>query len=148
MNLQKQNDLRFGFLNEKVIHKYLENYFGTLNNTADNDKYGKHFEFDKYNDKCFIELKTRRIKHNQYPTLMFGSNKYNKAQELLRGNPELRIFYVWKCLDGCYYWEHDSSEYTERISGRRDRGRIEENNCIHISTEYLTKLEGNEIIII
>ena len=39
---------------------------------------------------------------------------------------------MWRCYDGVYYWEHDSSEYTERISGRNDRGIIEEDKCIHI----------------
>ncbi len=146
MNKQKSIDLNLGFRSEEEIHSYLENYFGSLRKTKDNINYGKYFEFDKYNDYCFIELKTRRIKHNQYHSLFFGKNKYIKGQTLIEENPNIRIFYIWRCLDGVYYWEHGSSEYTEEISGRRDRGKIEENVCIHISQVNLTKLEDNKII--
>ena len=143
---KKRIDLNLGFRSEDEIHAYLENYFGTLKKTRDNINYGDYFEFDKYNDNCFIELKTRRIRHNQYHSLFFGKNKYLKGKKLLEQDPSLRIFYVWRCLDGCYYWEHDSSDYTEEISGRRDRGTIEENLCIHINQKNLKKLEENKII--
>ena len=131
MNKIKINDLNFGFQSEKNIHSYLENYFGELKETK--EKYGSHFEFDKYNENYLIELKTRRIKHNQYHSLFFGKNKFIKGEELLKENPELKIYYLWRCNDGVYGWLHDSTEYTEEISGRRDRGKIEENLCIHIS---------------
>tara|TARA_B100000676_G_C17699585_1_gene640545 strand:+ start:61 stop:492 length:432 start_codon:yes stop_codon:yes gene_type:complete len=140
---QKQIDLRYGFKSEKEIHSYLEKTFGELKDTK--DKFGKHFEFDKYNEKYFIEIKTRRINHRQYPTLMFGKNKYLKGEELLKKNPKLRIFYLWRCYDGVYYWEHNSSEYTEQISGRRDRGCIEESMCIHIATEYINHIDNLEL---
>ena len=107
MNNKKINDLNFGFQSEKDIHSYLENYL--------------------------IELKTRRIKHNQYHSLFFGKNKFIKGEELLKDNPELKIYYLWRCIDGVFGWLHDSTEYNEEISGRRDRGKIEENLCIHIS---------------
>lgn len=139
MNTKKKQDLRFGNYNERIIHNNLEKYFGKLLNTA--DKYGTHYEFDKYNDKYLIEIKSRRINHNQYKSLMFGSNKYKKGKELLKDNPELRIFYIWNCLDGCYYWEHDTTEFTEELSGRRDRGKIEEDMCVHIDTKHLLKLD-------
>ena len=128
--MEKDKDRQFGFIAEYEKHNYLEKFFGKLKLTK--EKYGRYFEFDKYNDKYFIELKTRKINHNQYSTLFFGKNKYLKGKELLEANPDLRIFYIWNCLDGLYYWEHDSSKYTEKISGRRDRGKIEENMCIHI----------------
>ena len=131
MNKIKINDLNFGFQSEKDIHSYLEKYFGELKETK--EKYGSHFEIDKCNEKYLIELKTRRIKHNQYHSLFFGKNKFIKGEELLKENPELKIYYLWRCNDGVYGWLHDSTEYTEEISGRRDRGKIEENLCIHIS---------------
>ena len=136
--MQKEKDLQFGFSEEKNKHEYLEKFFGKLNYTS--DKYGKHFEFDKYNEKYFIELKSRKINHNQYSTLFFGKNKYLKGKKLLEANPELRIFYMWNCFDGIYYWEHGSSEYTEKISGRRDRGKIEENMCIHIQQKNINNI--------
>ena len=66
MNNQKQIDLRFGFKSENDIHEYLETYFGKLLRTEENINMGKYYEFDKYNEDVFIEMKTRRINHNQY----------------------------------------------------------------------------------
>lgn len=137
---KKSQDLRFGFQSEKDSHAILSQVFGELKDTK--DKYGTHFEFDKYNDNYFIELKTRRIRHNQYDSLMFGKNKYIKGEELLKENPELEIYYIWRCNDGIYYWKHGSSDFTERISGRRDRGCIEENMCIHIKIKDINHISN------
>jgi hypothetical protein len=97
---KKEIDLQLGYRSEEEIHSYLESFFGTLKKTKDNIKYGKYFEFDKYNDSVFIELKTRRIKHNQYHSLFFGKNKFIKGEKLLHDNPSLQIIYLWRCLDG------------------------------------------------
>lgn len=96
MDYKKQQvDLEFGFRSEEETHEYLESVFGKLMNTKDNREMGNYFEFDKYNDDYFIEMKTRRIKHNQYESLFFGVNKLDKGDELLKENPNLRIFYLW-----------------------------------------------------
>ena len=135
---KKEIDLSFGFKSESDIHEILEEYFGTLKNTK--DIYGSHFEFDKVNDEYFIEIKTRRINHNQYDSLFFGKNKFVKGNELIEENPEVRIFYLWKCYDGIFGWEHDSSPYSIKIQGRCDRGRDEYNECIDIQQKYIKPL--------
>ena len=139
---KKENDLNFGYKSESDIHEILEEYFGTLKNTK--DIYGKYFEFDKVNDNYFIEIKTRRINHNQYDSLFFGKNKFVKGKQLLEENPELRIFYLWKCCDGIFGWEHNSSPYSIKIQGRCDRGRDEYNECIDIQQKYIKPL--NELL--
>ena len=135
---KKENDLSFGYKSEADIHEILEEYFGTLKNTQ--DIYGKYFEFDKVNDNYFIEIKTRRINHNQYDSLFFGKNKFVKGNKLLEENPEVRIFYLWKCYDGIFGWEHNSSPYAIKIQGRCDRGRDEYNECIDIKQQYIKPL--------
>ena len=139
---KKENDLNFGYKSESDIHEILEEYFGTLKNTK--DIYGKYFEFDKVNDNYFIEIKTRRINHNQYDSLFFGKNKFVKGKQLLEENPELRIFYLWKCCDGIFGWEHNSSPYSIKMQGRCDRGRDEYNECIDIQQKYIKPL--NELL--
>ena len=139
---KKEIDLSFGFKSESDIHEILEEYFGTLKNTK--DIYGIHFEFDKVNDEYFIEIKTRRINHNQYDSLFFGKNKFVKGNELIEENPEVRIFYLWKCYDGIFGWEHDSSPYSIKMQGRCDRGRDEYNECIDIQQKYIKPL--NELL--
>tara|TARA_R110001592_G_scaffold82881_2_gene245372 strand:+ start:5154 stop:5591 length:438 start_codon:yes stop_codon:yes gene_type:complete len=142
MNTQKEIDLRYGFKSEEEIHQYLESYFGELLRTDENEEMGKYYEFDKYNDKLYLELKTRRINHNQYSSLMFGKNKLIKGRELKEANPSLRIFFLWRCLDGVYYWELDSSEHTIQFSGRTDRGRDERADLVHIKTEDIKPLSS------
>lgn len=132
MDYRKQQDLNLGFKSENDIHQTLENVFGKLFNTKDNQDMGEYFEFDKYNDNFMIEIKTRRIIHNQYPTLIFGENKLRKGDELKNQNPNLRIFYLWKCNDGIYGWEHRSTDYYVSQMGRYDRGRREVDDCVNI----------------
>lgn len=137
----KLNDLNYGETNEERIYKYLCKKYPDLKKTKDNVNYGKYYEFDFYNDNMFIELKTRRINFNQYPTLMFGYNKFLKGEELLRQNEKLKIYYLFSLNNGLYYWEHKSSPYTTKISGRCDRGKDEYHKCIHIETQYLKKMD-------
>ena len=138
---KKINDLNFGFQSEADIHLILEEYFGALQSTENIPEYGKYFEFDKVNDNYFIEIKTRRINHNQYNSLFFGKNKFIKGNELLEENPNLRIFYLWKCYDGIYGWEHNTSSYKINLQGRCDRGKDEYSECIDIQQKYIKPLD-------
>ena len=142
MNNIQKNDLNFGFKSEEQIHVILEEEFGKLLRSSKNPEMGKYYEFDKYNEDYFIEVKTRRIKHNQYPSLYFGNNKLIKGDELLKKNPNLRIFYLWRCNDGIYGWEHKSSEYTIEKRGRCDRGKDEFDDCVDIKQKYIKPLKN------
>jgi hypothetical protein len=117
-------DLKFGLLSEEVAHETLEGVF------------------DKYNDNYFLEMKTRKINHNQYDTLFFGENKFIEGKRLLKQNPNLRIFYLWKCYDGIYGWEHGSSEFRVCKRGRWDRGKKEIDDCIDVKLKYIKTLNN------
>mgnify|MGYP003637871051 CR=1 FL=1 len=142
MNEIQKNDKIFGFNSEQEIHSILEEQFGKLLRTELNPEMGKYYEFDKYNEDYFIEVKTRRINHNKYPSLFFGKNKLIKGDEMLKKCPLLRIFYLWQCNDGCYGWEHKSSEYTIERRGRWDRGREEIDDCIDIKQKNIKPLKN------
>ena len=142
MDYNKQRkDLSYGFKSENEIHGILEEHFGTLFKSKLNPEMGKFYEFDKYNEEYFIEIKSRRIPHNKYRTLFFGENKLIKGDEILNKCPHLRIFYLWKCLDGLYGWEHKSSEYTICKRGRNDRGVDEFDDCVDIDLKFIKPLE-------
>ena len=143
MNYQelKNKDLRFGNLSEAEIHSKLEAIFGTLKNTSENCEMGKYYEFDKYNDNFMIEIKTRKINHNQYPTLIFGENKLIKGDEILKNNPNIRIFYLWRCNDMIVGWEHRKTEFSVCEMGRYDRGRAELHNCVNVLQKYIKPLD-------
>ena len=144
MNYQemKRNDLRLGYLSEEEIHSKLEDIFGTLNRTSENPEMGKYYEFDKYNDNFMIEIKTRKINHNQYPTLIFGENKLNKGDEILKNNPNMRIFYLWRCNDKIVGWEHRKTEFSVCEMGRYDRGKREIDYCVNVKTNDMNELNN------
>lgn len=142
MDYNKQRkDLNYGFKSENQIHSILEEHFGTLFKSKLNPEMGKFYEFDKYNEEYFIEIKSRRIPHDKYPTLFFGENKLIKGDEILKKCPHLRVFYLWRCTDGIYGWEHRSSEYTICKRGRNDRGIDEFDDCVDIKQEFIKPLE-------
>lgn len=139
---KKQEDLSFGFKSENDIHEILEEYFGKLLKSKFNPEMGKYYEYDKYNEEYFIEIKSRRIRHNQYESLFFGKNKLLKGDELLNKCPHLRIFYLWKCNDGIYGWEHRSTDFDICKRGRCDRGKDEYNDCVDIKTKNIKPLKN------
>ena len=140
MNKQKINDLEYGFRSEEEIHGILEEQFGTLFRSSKNPEMGKYYPFDKYNEEYFIELKTRRIPHDKHETLFFGLNKLEKADNLLKTHPFLRIFYLWRCIDMIVGWEHRSSEFEICKRGRCDRGIDEFDDCVDIKQKYIKPL--------
>ncbi len=137
-----KKDLNYGFKSEEEIHNTLEDKFGTLLKSKLNPEMGGYYEFDKYNDEYYIEIKTRRIKHNQYNSLFFGYNKLVKGDEILKKCPHLRIFYLWKCNDGIFGWEHRSSDFDICKRGRCDRGKNEFDDCVDIKQKYIKSLNN------
>ena len=137
-----KRDMRLGSQSEKEIHDYLETFFDKLLNTKDNIDMGCCYEFDKYNNTYMIEIKTRRIKHDKFESLFFGENKFKKGETLLKANPNLKIYYLWRCTDGVYGWLHNSTPYRRMKRGRRDRCREEINDCIDILQEYIKPLNN------
>jgi hypothetical protein len=139
MESKRLNDITWGERQEKYRLPILQTFFGDdIESTR--EKYGSNYEFDFYNDNYFIEMKSRRCKYGDFPTLFFGENKLIKGDELLRENPNLKIFYTWNCRDAIYFWEHKSSPYSTRMSGRNDRGRDEYDICVHVQNKYIKKL--------
>jgi hypothetical protein len=142
MNPVKQNDLLFGLSQEEKIKHKLEEKFGTLT------KLDKYNNFDFCNDKYFIEVKSRRIKHNRYDTLFFDEIKLKKAKEIIKKGYE--IFFVFNCTDGIWCWEFKDdkmyeNEYFISLGGRWDRGKEEISRMVNVKTEYLELLETKNI---
>jgi len=132
-------DISWGERQEEYKLPILKTYFGD-NIESTREVYGKMFEFDFYDENHFIEMKSRRCDFGHYPTLMFGENKLIKGDELLQENPNLKIYYIFNCYDGIYFWRHRSSPYTTKMSGRYDRGRDETAMCVHVENQYIKKL--------
>lgn len=139
--VQKYKDLNMGLNMETALKPVLDNKFGDLKLTSKYDK------FDYINDNFIIELKTRRIKFKQYPTLIFSEKKLIKAKTI----KDKRIFFMFKLEDGLYYWEYDKdrenidNEYFIAKGGRKDRGKNEIQNCVNVKNDYIKNF--NDLII-
>lgn len=142
MNPVKQNDLLFGLSQEEIIKHKLEEKFGTLT------KLDKYNNFDFYNDNYFIEVKSRRIKHDRYDTIYFDEIKLKKAKEIIKKGYE--VFFIFNCSDGIWCWEFKDkkmyeNEYFVAMGGRWDRGKEEVARLVNVKTEYLELLETKNI---
>jgi len=133
MNDKKMIDLSFGKDNEIRVKQRLERLFGPLQETQPMD------EFDFKNDGFYIELKTRRVTKNKYPTTMVGENKVIKGFEhQLAGK---RVFFVFDFVDCMCIWELNRDEYHVKHGGRCDRGRPEIKSYCYIPIKYLLEVK-------
>ena len=129
-NVNYQNDLTFGLSEEIRIKTILEDNFGSLESL---DKYNP---FDFENDKYLLELKSRRVTHNQYPTAMVNYSKLVKTKDTTK----TRII-IFNYTDGIYYWLVNEDEYSTGLGGRNDRGLDEFSKMAYVPKENLKLLE-------
>jgi len=127
-------DETFGLLHEQLTLSTINEVFGGgFKKTA--DKYHP-YDFVK-ESKEYIELKTRRCKHDTYPTAMIGLNKINYAKK----NPECKFKLLYKYEDGLYYHDVDPTKnYQKACGGRADRGTPEWKTCCYVPREELIKV--------
>ena len=131
-NAQYLADMDFGFGEEENIKPLLEEHFGVLN------KLDKYNPFDFENDDYIIEVKSRRIPHNKYNSLMFN---YSKLEKLEGYNTDKIAIFVFNCEDGIFYWEYDSTQFTIGRGGRCDRGCNEYSRMAFVDIQYLSCIE-------
>jgi hypothetical protein len=141
-NLKKRNpsvttktyeeDLKFGFKNEKDIIPILNNFFNdTFTNTT---RYCNYDFLGIYGKR--IELKTRRNKYSDYPTTIIPIHKCI-TMDLC---PNL---FVFKFTDGIYYieWNKNKFEtYEKKIIQYNRLGRTDKNEY------YLIPIQDLQII--
>ena len=131
-NPQYLADMDFGFGEEDTIKPLLEEKFGELH------KLDKYNPFDFENEEYIIEVKSRRIPHNKYNSLMFNYSKIEKLEGYEDRKPAI---FVFNCLDGIYYWEYDSSQFTSGRGGRCDRGCNEYSQMAYVPIEHIKPIE-------
>jgi len=102
-------DIKFGLENENLIRKQLSGYLKEKENLPTlklkkikNQFY--EFDFSDKNNDCLVELKTRKVTYNAYPTSMIGFNKIEKGLKKLKKNRDMNIFIVFNFTDRiCYH---------------------------------------------
>ena len=134
-----QNDMTFGFSEEDRLKPLLEKKFGELT------KLDKYSSYDFENENYLIEMKSRRINHDKYNTLMINYSKIEKIDSMV-GSGELdedkNIVFIFNCEDGIYYWDLNKDEYTLGKGGRCDRGCNEFYKMAFINIEFIHPLDN------
>jgi hypothetical protein len=129
---KKVNDYNFGINKEIQLLPTIKDYL------KDNTIYKLENcnEFDFKGDNKYIELKSRRNKHNKFPSTMIGLNKIEKASTL-----DEYVYFFFSFEDGLYYWLYDKDYELEiRQGGRWDRGKPEIKFYAFLPIEMLIKI--------
>ena len=129
----KDEDLKFGFQQEdtllpKICNKYGDDIFKTE----------QMCRWDYESETVLIELKSRRIKKNTYPTTMIGKVKVDLMLE--KGK---RVIAIFKFTDGVYEIEITADnicKFLTQVGGRSDRGVDERDLYYYIPIEILSPL--------
>lgn len=132
-----KSDLAFGTANESAQHKTLEGIFKKKLIHR-----GGFTPFD-YDDGAtlFIELKSRRIPHDKYPTAIIGANKVEAAAS----NPNRTYWFCYAYEDGIFGIQYskelfDTFEKTEYSRGSREDYHNKPQECVFIPCKLLKKL--------
>ena len=92
-------DLAFGTRSED----YLKNQIETLVKTPLIKQGGYSImDYTDASNSVYVELKTRRIKHDAYPTAIIGANKIAFCSDATKD-----YYFVFCYLDGIYYIKYD-----------------------------------------
>ena len=93
------NDLKYGLGMEDRVISRLSDYFGeTITKALD-----KYSPFDAYSENTKYEIKSRRCKHNTYPTTIIGIDKTRVVG---------RKVFIFNFTDGLYYIVYDKERFS------------------------------------
>lgn len=125
-----ERDYEWGAESEKEAKKLLEETFGML---TSGDRYSK---FDFWNNKYNIELKTRKVYKDFYPTTMIQSNKFLYAIDR-------DLILAFKFTDGIYYIKYEKALFDTFETRLFSRAKLDWDKKPHtyIPVKYLTKLQ-------
>jgi len=137
---QKRKDEQLGAIGEIKTFDFLGKNYKNIRKYLDKYSIKDYYLVDnKENTIHEYELKTRRVKHNTYPSVVFGLNKYNHSLEQLKKN--IKQTYLFKCEDGLYGWELTDPEkqkdefYFGKICNKKRNDK--EHPAVFIKAEYL-----------
>lgn len=121
-------DLAFGTRNEDNIKNQIEGLVG-----EPLIKQGGYAVMDYTNNTntLYVELKTRRIRHDSYPTALIGANKIAFCSD-----PSKSYYFVFCYSDGIYYIKYDK-ELFDGFDRCDNYYRGERNDCINYAQSVI-----------
>ena len=140
-------DLIFGKANELIIKEVLDKIYKDTEYRVEFNTW-KYSSFDykivDKNNKVVhqYELKSRRIKSDQYPTLMFSEYKMNYAIKEYAKNGG-RYSFLWYCVEDnkilSWEWNPKLKDYINGF-GQSKLRHEKAKKCIHVSTDLMTEI--------
>jgi hypothetical protein len=140
----QKNDIAFGEASERENLDILQQFLDT---TLERKGGYAVFDFENPNKTVFVELKSRRIKHDAYDTAIIGLNKIAFC-ETVEG---VQYWMAFCYLDGIYVIQYDSDEFADfevrhnYMRGARNDVRNKPQSVVMIPISKLTKLEVVEV---
>ena len=136
------DDYQFGTTKEIPTKPILESFFNTpLTRRGGCAIFDYDNEATKSNNVLHIDLKSRRIPHNQYATAIIGANKV----EIAESNPSRTYWFVFKYIDGLYGIKYskelfDTFEHTDFSRGDRTDFHNNPQHCYFIPSDKLVRI--------
>lgn len=145
-NSTLKKDLEFGLKSEEKVKGTLEQAFGC---PLTKQSSFCRMDFRNSSSTLYVELKTRRIRHNQYDTIIIGANKVRFCTD-----PDKDYYFVYSCLDGIYYIKYDEELFStfDGVRGfernTRDEAHVNHpTDVVLIPTKLLKKLGSEPIYV-
>lgn len=133
-----REDRRFGLKNQQQVMPFIEKHLGI--SLTENHNYHE-MDFCNNEKTIYVELKSRRVTHNQYPTALIGKNKIDFCNQDL----QKEYYFFWKYEDGIYYLKYNKTiwdTFKVELYQRNKRIDVVDNpsDTIHVPHKYLIKL--------
>jgi len=136
---EKTADLKYGDVNEAKVHPMIEEYFGStvMNTKMTKGKYCV-YDYESLDLTTRYELKSRRVKHNAYPTTIIQQHKITQGAV---GAERLILLFLF--TDGLYHIVYEPmlfSTFDKSAFTRWRDGRPENQIVYNIPIKCLTKV--------
>jgi hypothetical protein len=141
----QKNDIVFGEASEMTNLDILQSYLDT---TLERKGGYAVFDFENPTKTIFVELKTRRIKHDTYDTAIIGLNKIAFCEQV----KDVDYWFAYCYTDGIFVVKYDKELFDEfevrhdYIRGARCDVYNKPQSVAFIPTKYLTKINPSELM--
>tara|TARA_R110002110_G_scaffold272098_2_gene487656 strand:- start:388 stop:807 length:420 start_codon:yes stop_codon:yes gene_type:complete len=137
--MQKSSDLQYGMFSEDKVEPMINQFFceNVLNTKLTRGKYCP-YDYESADMKTRYELKSRKINHNQFPTILISHRKIIKGSS---NGCDLVLLFLF--LDGLYFIRYEPMLFSNFDIGdfvRYRDGQGEKDTVIHIPIKHLTKI--------
>jgi hypothetical protein len=136
-NKKSIEDREMGNKNEIIISDFIKKWFTKNSFKRDNTGWGVIDYVDDLG-KMVIELKSRRIKKNTFPTIIIGKNKYNEVLRYMKKG--YKGYFLFKFTDRLSIYEVPQKLQKDvyfKQGGTNKRGYNEYSECMYIPIKYL-----------